>query len=274
MLVLDNHDDFGGHAKRNEFVVDGRLLALNGGTLNIESPLRYNLPSRQLLQGIGVDLNRFVKNNEGNRSLYSSLGLRGGHFFDRETWGADRLVVRPSGAGRGRRFPSEYVDQMPLSAKARDDMRRLQDPAQPDYLPGLTQSEKKERLAKMSLERYLLDVAKVDPQCLWFFITTGRGNFCVGADAIPALFGVEMGVPGFQGLGLEPMPEGVLAELPGGHHGRQKAEGGGGEIHFPDGNATLARLLVRWLIPDAGRRPRRRRSSRRPARHRPMSAGG
>jgi len=251
VLVLDNHDDFGGHAKRNEFVVDGRLLALNGGTLNIESPLRYNLPSRQLLQGIGVDLDRFVKNNEGNRSLYSSLGLRGGHFFDRETWGADRLVVRPSGAGRGRRFPSEYVDQMPLSAKARDDLRRLQDPAQPDYLPGLTQSEKKERLAKMSLERYLLDVAKVDPQCLWFFITTGRGNFCVGADAIPALFGVEMGVPGFQGLGLEPMPEGVLADLPGGHHGRQKAEGGGGEIHFPDGNATLARLLVRWLIPDA-----------------------
>ena len=35
------------------------------------------------------------------------------------------------------------------------------------------------------------------------------------------------------------------------HHGRQKAAGGGGEIHFPDGNATLARLLVRWLIPDA-----------------------
>ena len=51
VLVLDNHDDFGGHAKRNEFVVDGKLLALNGGTLNIESPLRYNLPSRQLLEG-------------------------------------------------------------------------------------------------------------------------------------------------------------------------------------------------------------------------------
>ena len=71
VLVLDNHDDFGGHAKRNEFVVDGKLLALNGGTLNIESPLRYNQPSRQLLAGIGVDLDRFVKNNEANRGLYS-----------------------------------------------------------------------------------------------------------------------------------------------------------------------------------------------------------
>jgi len=60
-----------------------------------------------------------------------------------------------------------------------------------------------------------------------------------------------MGVPGFGGLKLEPTPDGVLADLPGGHHGRQKAAGGGGSIHFPDGNATLARLLVRWLIPDA-----------------------
>ena len=248
VLVLDNHDDFGGHAKRNEFVVDGKLLALNGGTLNIESPLRYNLPSRQLLQGIGVDLDRFTTNNTANRSLYSSLGLRGGHFFDKETWGADRLVVRPAG---GRGYAPEYLDTMPLSAAAKADMRRLQDPHQPDYMPGLTSAEKKDRLARMSLERYLLDVAKVDPQCLWFFMATGRGVFCVGADAIPALFGWEMGVPGFAGLTLEPTPEGVLADLPGGHHGRQKADGGGGSIHFPDGNATVARLLVRWLIPEA-----------------------
>ena len=254
VLVLDNHDDFGGHAKRNEFMVDGKMLAHNGGTLNIESPLRYNQPSRQLLQGIGVDLDRFVKNNDAVRSVYSSLGLRSGHFFDKETWGADRLVVRPEAAGRGGGrggYAPEYVDLMPLSAQAKQDMRRLQDPNQPDYMPGLTSAEKKERLAKMSLEDYLLNVAKVDMQCLWFFLTTGRGNFCVGADAIPALFGWEMGVPGFAGLQLEPTPDGVLADLPGGHHGRQKASGGGGAIHFPDGNATLARLLVRWLIPEA-----------------------
>ena len=140
---------------------------------------------------------------------------------------------------------------MPISAQAKADMRRLQDPAQPDYMPGLSSAEKKSRLATMSLEYYLLDVAKVDKQCLWFYMATGRGVFCVGADAIPALFGWEMGVPGFAGLKLEPTPDGVLADLPGGHHGRQKAEGGGGSIHFPDGNATVARLLVRWLIPDA-----------------------
>jgi spermidine dehydrogenase len=254
VLVLDNHDDFGGHAKRNEFVVDGKTIVLNGGTLNIESPLRYNLASRQLLEQIGVDIPRFVKSNESLSSLYNSLGLRGGHFFDKETWGADKLTVRPAAAqGQGRRggYPQEYLDTMPLSAKAKADMIRIQDPNQPDYMPGLDSAAKKAQLAKMSLEHYLLEVAKVDKQCLWFFITTGRGNFCVGADAIPALFGWEMGVPGFQGLKLEPTPEGVLADLPGGHHGRQKAAGGGGSIHFPDGNATVARLLARWLIPDA-----------------------
>jgi spermidine dehydrogenase len=30
ILILDNHDDFGGHAKRNEFRTGGRLLLANG----------------------------------------------------------------------------------------------------------------------------------------------------------------------------------------------------------------------------------------------------
>ena len=33
VLLLDNHDDFGGHAKRNEFTVRGSMQMLNGGTL-------------------------------------------------------------------------------------------------------------------------------------------------------------------------------------------------------------------------------------------------
>jgi spermidine dehydrogenase len=254
VLVLDNHDDFGGHAKRNEFRYKDKLLALNGGTLNIESPRRYDKWSLQLLQDIGVDLDRYVKANATNARLYESFGLRNGHFFDKQTWGTDHLVVpaagRPGGR-RERRYPAEYVARMPISEHAKKDLLRLEDPRQQDYMPGLTSAEKKERLARISYEGYLLNVAKVDKQVLWFFMTLGRGNFCVGADATPALFAWEMGGPGFSGLNLEPTPEGLLADLPGGHHGRQKAAGGGGYIHFPDGNATVARLLVRWLIPDA-----------------------
>jgi spermidine dehydrogenase len=255
VLVLDNHDDFGGHAKRNEFHYNGKMLALNGGTLNIESPLRYNLWARQLLEEIGVDLDRYVKANKTNDQLYSSFGLRGGHFFDKETWGEDRLVVRdapvPGRGGRGGGYTPEYLAKMPLSDAARADLLRLVSATQPDYMPGLSSAEKKDRLARISYEQFLLDVAKVDKSLLWFFMTTGRGNFCVGSDATPALFAWDMGSPGFSGMNLDPTPEGVLADLPGGHHGRQRAAGGGGSIHFPDGNATVARLLVRWLIPDA-----------------------
>ena len=129
-------------------------------------------------------------------------------------------------------------------------MLRMYDKQQPDYIPGLSSAEKKVRLAKMSYQDFLLNVAKVDPQVLWFFRHFGEGVFCVGADATPALFAWQMGQPGFSGLRLDPTPEGVLSELPGVQHGRQK-EGGGAAVHFPDGNATIARLLVRWLIPDA-----------------------
>jgi spermidine dehydrogenase len=259
VLVLDNHDDFGGHAKRNEFRHNGRLIAINGGTLNIEAPSRYNEFAKELLHDIGVDLERFSSANAKNRDLYRSLGLGSAHFFDRETWGADRLVVRgvaPGGGGRGRGgfgggYSSEFLERTPLAAQAQKDMLRLYG-EQGDYLPGLSSAEKKNRLARMSYQDFLLNLVKVDKQVLWFFQHFGEGNFCVGADRTPALFAWQMGQPGFAGLHLDPTPGGVLADLPGVQHGRQ-VEAGGGAVHFPDGNATLARLLVRWLIPDAVR---------------------
>jgi spermidine dehydrogenase len=252
VLILDNHDDFGGHAKRNEFRHDGKLLAINGGTLNIEAPFRYFESSKQLLHDIGVDLDRFNAANTKNRDLYRSLGLGNAQFFDKETWGTDRLVVR-AGGGRGAGgggYPADFLAQTPLSDQAQKDLLRLYAKDQPDYMAGLSSAQKKNRLARMSYQDYLLNLVKVDRQVLWFFMHFGEGNFCVGADATPALFAWEMGQPGFQSLHLEPTPDGVLADLPGPQHGRQKPDRGG-SVHFPDGNATVARLLVRWLVPEA-----------------------
>jgi spermidine dehydrogenase len=250
VLVIDNHDDFGGHAKRNELHYQGRTLVLNGGTLEIESPERYNQWALQVLNDLDVDLERYTRANVENERLYSSLGMRGGYFFDKQTFGRDRLVVAPPGASRRRAaFNDEFVRSMPISARAKSDLLRLFDPNQPDYLPGLSSAQKKDHLARISYKDYLLNVAKVDPQTYWFFSGMGSGVFCVGADALPALFAWQMSGPGFAGLKLEPSADGLLADLPGGQHGRQKE--GRGSVHFPDGNATLARLLVRKLIPAA-----------------------
>ena len=253
VLVIDNHDDFGGHAKRNELHYQGRTLVLNGGTLEIESPGRYNKWALQLLNDLDVDLERYVRTNAPNERLYASLGLRSGYFFDKQTFGRDRLVVAPADAtGRRSPFSGEFVRNMPISARAKSDLLRLFDPNQPDYLPGMSSAQKKEHLARISYKDYLLNVAKVDEQAYWFFSGTGSGVFCVGADALPALFAWQMSAgrgAGFAGLKLEPSAEGLLGELPGGQHGRQKE--GTESVHFPDGNATLARLLVRKLVPGA-----------------------
>ena len=247
VLILDNHDDFGGHAKRNEFTVDGRQLVINGGTLNIESPQRYNLWAKRILDDIGVDIARFVKNNEHEEKLYSSLGLKGADFFDKETWKRDYLAVR---GGPGRRAMSpEVLKGTPLSAKAQAELARLLAPDHPDYLAGKSVAEKKDFLARTSFRDYYMKTIGISEEAMWFYQNMGHQSFCVGADAAPALFGWVQGYPGFSGLGLGEVPEGLFADLPGGHHGRQKESSEA--IHFPDGNATLARLIVAGLIPAA-----------------------
>ncbi len=205
VLVLDNHDDVGGHARRNEFHYQGRTLALNGGTFDIESPARYNQWARQILDDIGVDLPRYVAANRAGAGLYASLGLRSGYFFERETFGADRLVVAPANAA-AQRLGADYLRHMPLSERARQDLLRLQDPKQPDYLAALDQAQKIERLARISYKDYLLQVARIDSQAYWFYMALGRDVFGVGADATPALFAWVMGGDGFCGAAVGPAP--------------------------------------------------------------------
>jgi spermidine dehydrogenase len=61
ILVLENHDDFGGHARRNEFRVGKRLLLSNGGTQSIESPSLYSPVAKGLLAELGVETQQFYK---------------------------------------------------------------------------------------------------------------------------------------------------------------------------------------------------------------------
>src|SRR5207249_10232375 len=103
--------------------------ALNGGTLNIESWSRYNEHARAVITDIGIDIDRFLSSNERNRTLYRSLGLTGqATFFDKETWGADALVMRDGGGA----YSPDQVARMPLSPEARKDLLRLYGKHHPD----------------------------------------------------------------------------------------------------------------------------------------------
>ena len=92
ILILDNHDDFGGHAKRNEFRSIGRLIIGYGGSESMQSPKAlYSSVAKGLLKELGVDIARFETAFE--RRLYPSLGLSRGVFFPRETFGRDVLAT-------------------------------------------------------------------------------------------------------------------------------------------------------------------------------------
>src|SRR6478736_1570083 len=99
ILILDNHDDFGGHAKRNEFTLDGRRVIGYGGSQSLQSPNALFSPvAKGLIRDLGVDITRFETAFE--RGLYPSLGLSRGTFFNREAFGRDLLVTGdPGGDG-------------------------------------------------------------------------------------------------------------------------------------------------------------------------------
>ena len=113
-------------------------------------------------------------------------------------------------------------------------------------MPGLTSAQKKDRLSRISYRDYLLKIAKVDPAVIPFYQTATQGEWGVGIDAVSALDCWGFGLPGFQGLKLKPGSAPRMGYTPAGY-----ADGGSYTFHFPDGNATIARLLVRSLIPAA-----------------------
>lgn len=251
ILILDNHDDFGGHAKRNEFHIGGRMLLMNGGTMGIESPFNYSLEAAGLLSELGIDPPA-LQAKCAKPDFYRSMGLQSAVFFDRETFGVDRLVVGEVG-GYYRPQPATqqewevFLRKTPLSRAVQRDIVRIET-GDTDYLPGLTELEKKQKLAHMSYQDFLLNVAKADPGVIPYYQTRTWGLYGVGIDAVGALDLWAQGGPGFSGLGLKRVPEdGFLLSFTaaGGVAQNEKPY----SFHYPDGNASIARLLVRSLVP-------------------------
>ena len=245
VLIIDNHDDFGGHAKRNAFSLDGKTHLMNGGTLEIDSPRPYSAVADGLLKTLGIDPTGLAKAYD-RPDTYTGLGLRHGVFFDAETFGVDRLAV-----GAPRRFEPmtgswvSFVAQTPLAPAARADLIRVETGGI-DYMPGLNSDQKKDRLSRMSYRSYLETVVKVDPSVLAYYQAHTQGEWGVGIDAVSALDCWGFYMPGFKGLNLAPGAAPRMSVTPAGY-----VQGGSYVFHFPDGNASIARLLVRDLIPRA-----------------------
>ena len=247
ILILDNHDDFGGHAKRNEFHLGGKLELMNGGTLEIDSPRPYSPVADGLLKELGIDPPALAAACDRNE-LYAQLGMSRGVFFDAATFGEDRMVAgapfREEGSASAEEW-TRFLARTPLSPAGRADVLAINTGAI-DTLPGLSSAQKKDALSRISYRDYLMSQLKVGREALALYQRTTEGEWGVGIDAVSALDCWGFGMAGFQGLKLDPGSAPRMGYTPAGY-----ADGCSYRFHFPDGNATIARLLVRSLVPAA-----------------------
>lgn len=235
ILIIENHDDFGGHAKRNEFVTQsGRVLIGYGGSQSLQSPSYFSPAVKAMLRRLDLDLKKFATRYY-DRDWSKRHGLGPAYFFAQEAFGTDRLVRISASA-------ADWVPRSPLTPRAQDDLIQLLDNP-PDYLPGLSEAEKRQRLAAITYQQFLLDVAKVDPQLVTVFAESTVGYFGVGIDAVSALDACANGNPGFGGMQLGPLADPAMSPS-----GRLVYTDPDPYIyHFPDGNHGLAKALLRQL---------------------------
>jgi len=241
ILILDNHDDFGGHARRVEFNVNGRLLIAKGGTSYIERPATFTAEGRELLKEIGV--NYYEPTAKRDPDFYRKLGLKPATYFDKETFGEDRFVINndpPGGSGPS----AEYLAKTPLSETVRKDLLRLYSDKR-DYLAGMSSDEKIAKLKKMSYAAYLVDVVKVHPDLLKYYHPMGQPAALI-TETTSAWWSFNWNYPGFDGLGLEKAPD-TGENLDEQRTDKKEPT----QFHFPEGNGGVARLLVRSLIPES-----------------------
>ena len=236
VLILDTNDDFGGHAKRNEFEVDGQILLGYGGTQSIDGPARkWDGVAEGLLKDLGIDVNRFK--TAFDQDFYARWNLGQSVFFKKEVFGIDRLVRRPFGTWyeldenpHDSAALQAYLDQFPLGQRARSQLFEMIW-SDRDVLPGQSARQRLGVLEHLSYRDFLKQYWDADDEVLKFLQKRTHELWAVGIDAVPA--SETLTLPGLKAQRkiFEQEPEEPYI------------------YHFPDGNASIARMLVRRLIP-------------------------
>jgi len=231
ILVLENHDDFGGHAKRNEFHQGGQMRLAWGGVFNLEYPL-FSDRVNALLTELGVDIEKLLEGDDFNYGDDGELGQA--TYFDAETYGRDVLI--PGFAPRHGDFASilEKIDSVPLSAASREALRSFY-AARTDVLEGRDPEEREAFLRGISYTDFVREYGGLTEEAADIYVNATHGYWGVGADSLSAAECEGSGLP--------------MQHLLGGNHDTVTGSVGGEVAHFPDGNASIARLLVRSLIP-------------------------
>jgi spermidine dehydrogenase len=236
ILVLDNHDDFGGHAKRNEFHQGGPMRLAWGGTINMEYPL-YSAVAMGLLTELGIDIPRLLEDFKYSWAGNTN-GLQSAVWFDKDSYGADRLVPGLTMTAASARELAARVDEFPISEAARESLKRFL-VSDEDVLAGRSDEQKEAYLRSTSYADFLATHFELPGEVNQILCGLGSGYYGVRGENLSVAECLEIGMPGAH----------VLGDY--GRSDEEDEEGYPRSAMFPDGNASIARLLVRSLIPEA-----------------------
>lgn len=234
ILLLDNHDDFGGHAKRNEFHQAGEMQLSWGGTVNIEF-LKYSDVGSRLLRELGIDVERLLADFEFDWAA-SGTGLTTATWFDKATYGRDVLIGGFPLKDGSLEALGKAAPQMPISAEAREALIHFVN-MDWDVLAGYSDEQ---RIAYARSTRYvdfLREHGGLPDEAVQIFSVDMMGEWGVRTEDLSVAEGLESDLPGAH-----------ILHIPESEYVSDEPEF---RAMFPDGNASIARLLVRSLVPDA-----------------------
>ena len=238
ILVLDNHDDFGGHAKRNEFNVDGKQLICYGGSQSIAEPGSWSPVGKKLLKDVGIHTEHFY--DYFDRNYFKDRKLGRGLYFSRDHYGEDHVSDNILGAEieDNQQEIVDIINEYPIVESSRTALFRLLSDKK-NYLKGMGSREDKINLLRQtSYSDFLRKYVHIQEEVVRLYRDMSRGLWGIGWDALSALDAYRSQMPGTRHLNLGLADESYERDEP-------------YIFHFPDGNAGVARSIVRNLIPSA-----------------------
>ncbi|MEM1403365.1 MAG: FAD/NAD(P)-binding protein [Pseudomonadota bacterium] len=243
ILLLDNHDDFGGHAKRNEFHHGGRMVLNLGGAQNLENPQNYSVNAKALLADLGIDQDYFdemAKNTPDNFFLGGQFKARTGMALP----DGDGLKTVSGDWTRwlfGEDGYDEAIKQLPLTAEEQKNLIAFIG-GERDFLDELSLRKAYEYCNTTSYEEFLREKADLNQRCIEILDNQLRIFMGFTAGSVTVTEAISLGMPGLNALGwLARFANSLIVD---------SALDSTQVRMFPDGNASIARLLVQRLIPE------------------------
>ncbi len=229
ILLLENHDDFGGHARRNEFHQGGEMRLALGGTHNLEY-WSFSKTVKELMTELGVDVEEMLEHKEFE---YGSDGPNGpAMFFDEETYGRNVLVPRCDFTRGKTGAQDETIDSFPISKEAREQLKRFFS-ARTNVLEGKSSEDVEVYVTSTPYYDFLREYGGLGEEALQIFDNANHGNWGLETRSLSVAECVYEGMPGLNLLGEDELSEDWDYQ----------------PAMWPDGNASLARLQVQSLIP-------------------------